>query len=100
MWLTKYSEISKLFDEEYKKTAKLIRYGEIHLDNLAEGFAGADKVIWKLPTVDAEPVVRCKNCIFKFTPSQFGYLMCTLLQVPMKDDDYCSYGERRYDAAD
>lgn len=42
----------KLFDEEYKKTRKLISEGETHLDNLAEGFSEASRVIDSIPTAD------------------------------------------------
>jgi hypothetical protein len=42
-----YKTISKLLDEEYKRIVELIEQGETHLDNLAEGFASADRVIWK-----------------------------------------------------
>ena len=42
-----YEIVSKLLDEEYLRIVKLIEQGETHLDNLAEGFASADRVIWK-----------------------------------------------------
>jgi hypothetical protein len=42
-----YKIVSKLLDEEYLRIVKLIEQGETHLDNLAEGFASADRVIWK-----------------------------------------------------
>ena len=45
----------KLFDEEYKKTRKLISEGETHLDNLAEGFSEASRVIDRMPTEDVVP---------------------------------------------
>lgn len=48
--------LPSLFDEEYKKTMKLISEGESHLDNLAEGFTEAHQVILKQPTIEAEPV--------------------------------------------
>lgn len=54
--------VSKLFDAEFKETIKLIREGETHLDNLAEGFCEAYRVIQNMPTVDAVPVVRCRDC--------------------------------------
>ena len=55
-------------------------------------FAAADEIA-KLPAVDAEPVVRCKDCEFyelhalacKF-PSMNGYI------VP---NGFCSHGKRR-----
>ena len=45
----------KLFDEEYKETRKLISEGETHLDNLAEGFSEATRVLDMLPTADVVP---------------------------------------------
>lgn len=51
--------LPKLFDAEFKQTMKLIRGGEKHLDNLAEGFAEAIRIAkYIAPTVDAVPVVR------------------------------------------
>jgi hypothetical protein len=42
-----YEIVSKLLDEEYLRIVELIEQGETHLDNLAEGFASAARVIWK-----------------------------------------------------
>lgn len=93
MRLIDYKEIRKLFDEEYKETAQLIHNGQTHLDNLAEGFSGADKVIWKLPDVDAVEVVRCGEC--KNYKLMHGDFWCVLHMVRMHSDDFCSYGEKR-----
>ena len=96
-----YDEVRNLFDEEYKKTAQLIRDGETHLDNLAEGFTEADRVIWKLPTVDAVEVVRCKDCKHYEQEYSDDYFRCQVFQgcyekgFPTEKDDFCSYGERR-----
>ena len=63
--------LPKLFDAEFKQTMQLIRGGEKHLDNLAEGFAEAIRIAkYIAPTVDAVPVVRCKDCIHYNTPTQ------------------------------
>lgn len=50
--------LPKLFDEEYKKTRKLIEDGETHLDNLAEGFSEAARVVTfvALTTADVQEV--------------------------------------------
>lgn len=53
----------------------------------------------KAPTVDAVPVVRCKDCRF-YEPGVEYYGggtkdVCRLLKRQMVDDDFCSYGERR-----
>ena len=50
-----------------------------------------------LRRVDAVEVVRFKDCIFKRPPKLFGELECRILGIPMRDDDFCSYGERRTD---
>lgn len=60
------------------------------------------RAIEKAPTIDAVPVVRCKDCKHRRDdedyacghycvrrPHNGGYLC--------EDDDYCSYGERRED---
>jgi len=48
------------------------------------------------PIIDAEPVVRCKDCIHRDgTPGQPN-----ILCYQMHEDDFCSYGERREDAVD
>lgn len=84
----------KAFAVEYKKTKELIDSGETHLDNLAEGFTEAAHIIkYIATTVDAVPVVRCKDCKYNrgskkcLNPDSF-------FAVP-KDDDFCSYGERK-----
>ena len=46
--------------------------------------------IEKAPTVDAVDVVRCKDCRFKTELGQPN-----ILCYQMKDDDFCSYGERK-----
>lgn len=55
------------------------------------------KVVDKAPTIDAEPVVRCKDCIHRVEESK----MCMHPKaigwdaIEPEDDDCCSYGERR-----
>lgn len=49
----------------------------------------------KAPTIDAVPVVRCKDCMFRCEPIEFGELYCFILSRPMNNDDFCSYGERK-----
>lgn len=63
MRLIDADEALRLFGEEYEETKELIHNGETHLDSLAEGFTEAYHIIkYVLPTIDAVPVVRCKDC--------------------------------------
>lgn len=65
------------------------RYSLDTVDDLAE-IANRIKA---LPTVDAVPVVRCKDCKYRDgTPGQPN-----ILCAQMHEDDFCSYGECRED---
>ena len=48
------------------------------------------KAIDNAPTVDAIPVVRCRDC-----DHLFGTLCAVCGLLPRKPDDFCSYGERK-----
>ena len=87
MRLIDADNVRDLFDAEFKETRKLILAGETHLDNLALGFTEADRVIRQMPTVDAVPVVRCRDC------RKFKTYGCRM--VASGYDDFCSYGERK-----
>ena len=89
----------ELFREEYEKTERLIRQGEIQLDSLAEGFTEAAHIIrWLAPTVDAVPVVRCWECEYAKNAkvNKKGFRICPASHMEIVDYDYCSYGERMH----
>lgn len=105
MRLIDADEALRLFGEEYEKTKELIHNGETQLDSLAEGFTEAYHIIkYVLPTVDAVPVVLCKDCksCRKLNRKDRieeayadGVLWCTNQSDGVWPDDFCSYGERR-----
>lgn len=53
--------------------------------------------ITNAPTIDAVPVVRCKDCKFyRFYDGTFGKgWMCFENNTARHGDDYCSRGERK-----
>lgn len=53
MRLIDADNVRGLFDAEFKETRKLILAGETHLDNLAEGFTEADRVLADMPCAEA-----------------------------------------------
>lgn len=88
----------KLFDEEYKKTRELIGQGESHLDNLAEGFLEADRVLRKLPIADVVEVVRCKDCEYcEVLEMDYGekQYWCKFWNTPKREyaDAFCCHGK-------
>ena len=48
-----------------------------------------------LPSVDAVPVVRCKECVNHRYQNGVPYCMAIDYGYGWKDDDFCSRGERR-----
>lgn len=57
----------------------------------------AKEIIRNAPTVDAVPVVRCKDCVYSQSAkiNKKGYRICPASHMEITDDDFCSYGERR-----
>lgn len=47
------------------------------------------------PTIDAVPVVRCKDCSHYRTNNTMGYPHCEILKRFVTGDWFCSYGERK-----
>ena len=75
-------------------------------DSLKDAIARRDKQIEdmnhmldKMPTIDAVPVVRCKDCVngtFCLNSQGAEYVDCMLDDYSVrKPDDFCSYGERK-----
>lgn len=55
-----------------------------------------DKEIAEIPTADAVPVVRCRECNH-CDPENYhcDHPMSTAAPLRRKPDDFCSYGERK-----
>ena len=73
--------------------------GDDYVSELVEQKKVFDTIVDVQPTVDAEPVVRYKDCKFWHTEGQycdrFGVMWEEFYTSP---NDYCSRGERREDA--
>ena len=62
-----------------------------HGNSMRGGIRKALRCIEQAPTVDAVPVVRCREC-----KHYDGKWMCKISGVPSrKPNDFCSYGERK-----
>ena len=86
-----------IYAEEDNITGSGMSYDEICGYN--DGIDIAWNKIDQAPTIDAVPVVRCEDCKYYeiHKPKVLencerkGYI------IPMKPDDFCSYGERKGD---
>ncbi len=68
-------------------------------------FMGIMKKIGDAPTIDAAPVIRCRECkyIRAYSKHTFMAYYCENIRGPAEDiepDDFCSHGERRNDNAE
>lgn len=116
MRLIDANEVIDRLRESYRETAELIQQGESHLDTLAEGYTEAAHVVKFLTgTVDAVPVVRCRDCAsFELKgkypagmpeyPEGMPYGYCYHWEYEqgmspneVDGNDFCSYGERKVD---
>lgn len=68
------------------------------------GWNGLIRLLEKAPTVDAAPVVRCKDCKWFADNNDGEWFGCWLFQtiqiIPEdapKPEDFCSYGEPKMD---
>lgn len=94
----------ELFRAEYQNTENLIKQGEKQLDSLAEGYTEAAHIIKHIsPTVDAVPVIRCRDCKFwepygSKAARNIGdplerYGGCEIWHGGHLESDFCSYGQ-------
>ena len=54
-----------------------------------------ENCVKNFPTVDAVPVVRCKDCKHYEWDEWDGVYVCTKIARYAKEDFFCSYGERK-----
>ena len=65
-------------------------------DAYCAGWNGLIELIEKAPTIDAVPVVRCRECKH-CDPENYhcDHPMGTVAPLRRKPEDFCSYGERK-----
>ena len=50
----------------------------------------------KIPAADVVEVVRCKDCKHRYVGGYTTqYYVCDFMDAELKDEGYCSYGERK-----
>lgn len=84
--------LERKMNERYEHLAA--KNGEY--DHYVTGYEDALCEVEEAPTIEAVPVVRCKNCMFSRT-FMTGNMYCELHQnyeYPVSQDDYCSRGEK------
>jgi hypothetical protein len=79
------------------ETGTMVR-GAVSGDNAWYREGDIFKALDEAPTIDAVPVVRCGECKHRDPENHHcDHIAGTMIYFPRKDDDFCSYGERRGD---
>ena len=55
---------------------------------------GIQQAVDEQPTIDAVPVVRCRECKYHEDTHVTGFEHCCLYDLIMRYNDFCSYGKR------
>lgn len=76
--------------DEYIRREDAIRLAE---QGQVQGFPWQFQMLVRLPPADVVPVVRCKDC--KYNATTHKCLNPDSFFLIPKDDDFCSYGERK-----
>lgn len=66
---------------------------EIELESAGHLSVYLENLIDSLPTIDAVPVVRCKDCIYRYKESDEGYI-CGIGGDFTGDNEFCNKGKR------
>ena len=84
MRLVDAEELERLFYEQVERGA-------------TDLFDAFDDALQDAQTVDAVPVIRCRECEYAKNAkvNKKGFRICPASHMEIVDDDYCSCGERR-----
>lgn len=96
--MSRYIDADKLKEHasHYVRTQPHFHYGD--WDNMCISGKEVDEIIDTCPTADVVEVVRCRDCKHRNTEECAMWIECSCCGSQAdwcKDDDYCSWGERR-----
>ena len=75
-----------------------VEFPNHHGESMRGGIKKALRCMEQTPTIDAVPVVRCTECKHRDPENHHcDHPAGATIYFPRKDDDFCSYGERRDD---
>ena len=85
--------------------ADAIKYTMLYKENWLKGTGVEKQGVWKedidaMPTVDAVPVIRCRDCKFLRFTGTVWKCQNRLVMMLCEPNDYCSRGERKDNETD
>lgn len=76
---------------------RMNRFRALGKDSVVQNYDFAATVVGDAPTVDAVPVVLCRECKY-YRPSKVHYMHCAYpggMLCPPDANGFCSYGQRK-----
>lgn len=90
--------VLKVLDDLYREQTMSKCQTQEECKNLRLGVLKALYTVKEMPTVDAEPIVRCEDCQHSNLNGhcmEVGKKYCTIHKRQFHYDFFCSYGERK-----
>lgn len=74
-------------------------FDDLRVQGMAMGIDLALRKLNDAPAADVVPVVRCRECKYRFYDDELNRLWCDRASgcFEISDDAFCSYGEKRED---
>ena len=86
-----YHQVEKMYHEAFETDTDMQKWDS----GCWIRYKMVENIIEKQEIIDAEPVVRCKECKFNYAnqiPGGDGCQLC--VELPISKDFFCAYGEK------
>lgn len=98
--MSKYIDADKVIDYANQEVSSpffsIEREGAEDVATYKNKWAFVKQVMVGMPTADVVEVVRCKDCKHRYVGGYTTqYYICDFMDAELKDEGYCSYGERK-----
>lgn len=92
--MSRYADLDAL-EKELNERLTFLRERNGNYDQYTDGFDEAVDRVENFQTADAVVVTRCKDCkhLVNAIVNSNGFLICSVSDMVVTLDDFCSYGE-------
>ena len=87
----------RLIDADALKKKLFVFDMEFHDEHHQKYYVYKEKDVDDAPTIDAVPVIRCKDCKHWYSDADTG-MACEFTNMGQPEDGFCNWAERRSDA--
>lgn len=85
-------------DEYIERGMAIAKLTALEITEPCATLMDAKRLLADMPAADVVPMVRCGECIHRDPEDEKCDCGCWHIPFTVKDDDFCSYGERKNNA--